>query len=119
MYGVIRSWALRQAGPLKKVSGPDVLLIANLSLRGNLVQIPRPLLNYRIGRPAETRKEQRRRVLNALAPMAHSPWPLYARTVREYMRAAREAPIGQLQKVMLAVNVALWLGVRLVRRLTS
>jgi len=55
IHGLFRSEVIRNSGMFRSVWGPDILLLAELSLRGEFAQIPEILFYRRENRPDEQR----------------------------------------------------------------
>jgi len=104
VYGLIRADALRRAGVFREVLSPDRLLMAELSLQGQIRQVPEALWFRRqfvegsVGRQRMTLFAP-----GAARPSAYTPpwylharalWAVYARTGRSPIRLSRVEVAG-------------------------
>jgi glycosyltransferase involved in cell wall biosynthesis len=75
VYGLFRVAALQAAGVLRDVLLPDRLLVAELSLRGEFVQVER-VLWHRRGAPRTSGEVARQRARSEPFPGSGLPWPV-------------------------------------------
>ena len=83
VYGLMRADALRRAGVFREVLAPDRLLIAELTLQGQIRQVPK-VLWFRRQFPEGSIGRQRTTLFapGAARPSAHvPPWYLHARSL--------------------------------------
>jgi glycosyltransferase involved in cell wall biosynthesis len=94
VYGLMRVKALRAAGIFREVLYPDRLLIAELTLRGEILQVQEPLWVRR--RSAVASIARQRSTLIAGASPARFRWPAtlqHASVIaRDYGRSGRQQP---------------------------
>lgn len=87
VYGLFRAEAMERAGIFRPVLLPDRLLLAELSVRGTFVQVPRYLWYRRRGGPATIARQRSMLFPPGRPPWhAHLPWALahvavFSRTV--------------------------------------
>jgi glycosyltransferase involved in cell wall biosynthesis len=109
VYGLIRGSALRQSRGMRNTPGPDVILIAELSLLGTFAHIPKVLFYLRVTWGTLTGREYRRRQAEALTGnrINRFVWPYLSRYYRvfEYWRLISHARLDIAQKMRLAVDV--------------
>jgi hypothetical protein len=108
VYGLMRISALRAAGVFRDVINPDRLLIAELTLQGQIQQVPEALW---IRRRSAVASIERQRVTLLAGPTPHwFSWPAtlqHARVIwREYARSPR--PPVTLRPTQLAQMLALY-----------
>ena len=90
VYGLMRVSALRQAGIFRRVLRPDRLLIAELTLRGRIRQVPEVLWFRRQSSASSIQRQHHTLVLPGEAPPWFSSPPWFQHTLalwREYVRA--------------------------------
>lgn len=110
VYGLMRISALRAAGVFREVVNPDRLLIAELTLQGEIQQVREPLWLRRRSSVASIRRQ--RITLIAGKTPAWFPWPAVLQHAyvmrREYLRSPHppiRIPAGQLYRMLARYQV--------------
>lgn len=114
VYGLIRLQALKSAGIFRDVLNPDRLLIAELTLQGEILQVPEPLWSRR--RSAVASIARQRMTLYAGPPPRWFGWPPTLQhafvMIREYIQSAdppvRIAPLRLLSMLAVYQVTSLW-----------
>jgi glycosyltransferase involved in cell wall biosynthesis len=118
VYGLMRGSALRQSRGMRNTPGPDVILIAELSLLGTFAHIPKVLFYLRVTWGTLKGRKYRRRQAEALTGnrINRFVWPYLYRYYRvfEYWRLISHARLDIAQKTRLAVDVVCHFVFRLV-----
>jgi len=113
VYGLMRQEHLRRTGGFRAVMEPDRLLLLELSLQGELRQVPELLWRRRFASlPGRAGRARQRRALFPGPPPAHSRLvPLFvhaALLARDYALRGRGRPsLGRLRALQVAVETAL------------
>ncbi|MEJ5359525.1 MAG: glycosyltransferase family 2 protein [Desulfobacterales bacterium] len=114
VYGLFRLEALKQAGVLRRLLTPDVILLLELSLFGDFVQVPE-VLWYRRKTADFSVQRQRKALFGADVPWyAHLPWPLVNSAALLWNRSLRR-DAGPWSRRLLGLNLAAfyftrWIG---------
>ncbi len=113
VYGLFRTEALRRCGVLRAVLLPDRLLLAEISIYGQLCQVQEVLWHRRF-RPDETSSHarQRRTLFPGGAPWhSYLPWPITHTTALVsslVIAGAGRSMIGRGQGLQLASRYLVW-----------
>ena len=111
IFGVIRTSDLSRTPLIGKYNSSDVVLLAELALRGKIVQVPEVLFARRnhAGRSVRSHADNEARAVwfdPANSGKVHMPaW----RWLREYINAVRRVPIGATEKIRCYGSLARWL----------
>ena len=104
IYGLMRTKALRAAGPIPNYSGSDLILLARLLLDGDCVPASSALWSRRQIRPLETMQDRQQRYRGSQFKLGKSLFPL-ARLTFEILRTTWKSKLSLADK--LAFTVAL------------
>lgn len=85
IYGLMRTAALRAAGPIPNYSGSDLVLLTRMVLQGDIVPARNALWSRRQVRPPETMQDRQRRYRGSQFKLGKSLFPL-ARLATEVLR---------------------------------
>jgi glycosyltransferase involved in cell wall biosynthesis len=120
VYGLIRVEALQQAGIFRRVLRPDRLLMAELTLRGRIRQVPEVLWFRRQSNGTSVERQTRSLVLAGEEPSGFwlPPWLQHTRVLwREYAaREPRPLPVTRWQWARMLVLFQWTYGRRHVRK---
>ena len=112
VYGLMRADALKRAGVFRAVLSPDRLLIAELSLQGQIRQVPEALW-FRRQFPEGSIGRQRNTLFapNAARPSALTPpWYLHARLLWSTYSRSEELPLqlsrGEVARLVVEYSTA-------------
>ena len=107
MYGLMRAEVLRKTRLIDSFCRSDYVLLAELSMLGELWEVPETLLSRRLHAGHSAVVNPTRRALTAwLDPSAGTKWdplPLRERLVCEYFRSACRLPMKRLDRMMCLV----------------
>lgn len=98
IYGLMRTDALRAAGPIPNYSGSDLILLARLLLGGDCVPASDALWSRRQVRPPETMQDRQRRYRGSQFKLGKSLFPL-ARLAGEILRTAWNSRLPMADKL--------------------
>jgi glycosyltransferase involved in cell wall biosynthesis len=114
LFGVIRSEALRRAGPLENYLVTDRVLLTRLSLLGQFCMSPQYLYHYTFHRPAGRTYS----VYNDPAAMGRVQMRTW-RAIGEHLKVAWSSDLRPSQKVVVSAAVMDRFALRDARRLTA
>ena len=103
LNGVIRTGVLRRTGLLRFHRGSDVVLVAELAVRGKLVEVPEYLFFRRMTPESSTKLKSESEVSEYYAPRSGGALLLFQtwKLAGSYLRAVRDAPVGLADKLCL------------------
>jgi glycosyltransferase involved in cell wall biosynthesis len=105
VYGLMRIEALERAGVFRSVLRPDRLLVAEMTLHGQIRQVQKPLWFRRMFEETSIARQRETLMLHGTAPrmFAWPPWAQHAVTIyREYVQPGQR-PFGISQPQWLAM----------------
>lgn len=102
--GLMRRNQLGQTHLFLDTIGPELVLLAQLSLAGRFIRIDAPLFYRRRNRPDETSEQRRERWLETIAPNMNKNFP-YSILMWNHFIAVKKAPLAFLKKAGLAIDV--------------
>jgi len=108
LNGVIRTDVLRQTGLLRFHQGSDVVLVAELAVRGKFFEVPESLFFRRMTPGSSTKLKSAAEISEYYAPqrgggmLPFQAWKLAG----SYLRAGRRAPVGLADKLCLIRHCA-------------
>lgn len=114
IHGLIRSEAIKSSSMLRSVWGPDILLLAELSLRGEFAQIPEVLFYRRENRPGDHQKsdaESAKRYVKTLEGSGNENLEMPAPDLR---RGLRDAVLKVVKESDLAFPTKLYAHIKTV-----
>lgn len=120
IYGLMRSEMLATTGLHRPIPEIDHALLAEIALRGRMVEVPEPLFRRREHAARSVRAfttARARRALYSGRTNGHKGWP-GLQLSREMVRAVQDAPVHGRERLLCWLALRVWV-VRDARRLVS
>ena len=109
LYGVVRTDALKKVGKFKPILGSDLVVLAELALKGEFAQISEPLFFRRKNREGEDFIAYKKRIFSGSTSQGRksakkSRVQLYCELGVEHVKMLIRAPIPWRERIMLAMS---------------
>lgn len=108
IYGLFRTSALKESWKVRNITGPDRVVLPELSLKGEFTRLREPLFYMRQNRPAENYNEGKKRQIEWFVPNEYEALVPVIMRDYELVKVAQDSGLSANEKKELIKEVIRW-----------